>query len=236
MDGSRPGRQLIAPVLTSLGAIGSAILALSCCVAPMALASLGLGSLGLAALTQHARPFFLVLTVLLLGYTTWLSVRNRRRLALAAADCACDVGSARRTARILNITLLAASAGVLVLLASPRLAALGKPPAADPAGTESAQLPPGHPEGVSVSFPVTGVSCEGCAASIQKALSSVEPIDDFRLDVKGARFSFFLASATPPVDRFASAVKALGYGVGAATVTTVAAKAGPSCACHRPGK
>ena len=242
METSRPGRQLVGPLLAGAGAIGSAVLALSCCVAPMALASLGLGSLGAAALTQHARPLFLGLSVAFIGYTTWLNIRNRRRLASAAAACACDVGSARRTARALNVTLFAASIGVVVLLASPRLVALVKPPVTlAPAQALAAAAVAGAPAapagGVKVSFPVTGVACDGCAATIHKALSSVQKIDSFSLDVPNARFSFIVASPNPPLAKFADAVKAAGYVVGPATVTQLgAAPAGSSCACHGAGQ
>lgn len=231
MDTSRPGRQLIAPLLAGAGAIGSAILALSCCVAPMALASLGIGSLGAAALTENVRPIFLGLSILFIGYTTWLNIRNRRRLASAAAACACDVGSAKRTARALNVTLLGAAIGVVVLVASPRLMALAKSPAAAPVPAKiGAQTPA---TGWTVSFPITGVKCDGCAPAIYKALSSVQKIDGFNLDVPNARFSFLVASANPPLDRFAEAVKALGYGVGPGTVTQAASSGtGSKCACH----
>src|ERR1051325_2184458 len=134
MDASRPGRQLIAPLLAGIGAVGSAVLALSCCVAPIALASFGIGSLGAAALSQRARPLFLALSVIFIGVRAWLTIRNRRRLATA---CACDVGSARRTARALNVTLLAVSIAAPILLASLRLVALVSPPAPVAAG-----LPP----------------------------------------------------------------------------------------------
>ena len=150
MDGSRPGRLLTAALLAGAGAIGSALLALSCCVAPLALASLGIGSLGAAALAPHARPFFLGLSVLFIAYTTWLNIRNRRRLADAAAACACAVGSARRTARALNVTLFAASVGVVILFASPRLVAFVKTPAPSP----PAQVAAGAPGGEMVSVPV----------------------------------------------------------------------------------
>lgn len=76
--------------LTAVGGLAAAIAASSCCLAPLALFSLGVSGAWITNLTALApyQPYFIVATLACLGYGYWLVYR--RRTAACAADAACS--------------------------------------------------------------------------------------------------------------------------------------------------
>jgi mercuric ion transport protein len=72
--------------LTAIGGILGAIAASSCCIAPLALFSLGISGAWIGNLTALApyQPYFIVATLACLGYGYWL-VYRRKTIAEGAA-------------------------------------------------------------------------------------------------------------------------------------------------------
>jgi len=97
---------------TVLAALGASI----CCIVPVAVALLGVGSAALGAKLEPFRPYFLALTVLLLGFAFHQAYRPQK----CEPGAACAVPTSRRRSRILLwvVTVVAA-----LLLAFPYYAA-----------------------------------------------------------------------------------------------------------------
>ena len=81
------------------GALTSSLLAAACCLGPLVLVLLGLGGGGMALALKPYRPYFLVLTFLLLGTSFFLVYRN------PVEECgpgeSCTMPRSRRTGKIL---------------------------------------------------------------------------------------------------------------------------------------
>jgi mercuric ion transport protein len=75
--------------LVAAGGIVGAIAASSCCIAPLALFSLGISGAWIGNLTALApyQPYFIAATLACLGYGYWLVYRPRK--AACAEDAAC---------------------------------------------------------------------------------------------------------------------------------------------------
>lgn len=108
-------------VAASASSIVSAILASACCLGPLVLALLGLGGAGALVALKPYQPYFVALTVLLLGTGFYLTYRKPRP-ALAtegSPECACPAPTTRRAGAI---TLWIATILVVSFLVFPMLA------------------------------------------------------------------------------------------------------------------
>jgi mercuric ion transport protein len=86
--GEIPG--VTAARLTAIGGIVGAIAASSCCLAPLALFSLGVSGAWIANLTALApfQPYFIAATVACLGYGYWLVYRRKTVACAEGGACA----------------------------------------------------------------------------------------------------------------------------------------------------
>ena len=76
--------------LVAAGGILGAIAASSCCIAPLALFSLGISGAWIGNLTALApyQPYFIAATLVCLGYGYWLVYRPRKVACAEGATCA----------------------------------------------------------------------------------------------------------------------------------------------------
>lgn len=102
---------------TVVGSVVAATVASACCLGPVVLSALGAGALGAAAVTLESyRPFFLGLTLVLLGaafYTTYHSGHSGKG-EVCRADGSCTTSSRRA-----RIVLWVAAALVILLVTFP---------------------------------------------------------------------------------------------------------------------
>jgi copper chaperone len=61
---------------------------------------------------------------------------------------------------------------------------------------------------------VTGMSCSGCSANVEKALKGVAGVSSVKVDLKGGKASVDYDPAKTTDKDLANAVKKAGYGVG----------------------
>lgn len=144
-------------MLPMLGAISAAIAASSCCIAPSALAVVGLSG---AALAPY-RLYFLAATGVALGVGFWLVYRPQRDA------CGCAVPRTRCAARI-ALWLTAAFAVALMAYAS-----LG---GAGSAGSTEA------PAKATLRLIVSGMDCAKCTDAIAKRLKKVPGVVSATVD------------------------------------------------------
>lgn len=104
------------------GALLSAFLASLCCLGPLLFALLGIGGAGLLVKFEPYRPYFMLLTLGMLGAGFYFTYRKPRVAAPAAASglaCDCAHPGANRLGKVM---LWAATALVIGFLAFPYLA------------------------------------------------------------------------------------------------------------------
>lgn len=99
----------------TLGSLLTAFLSSLCCIGPLILALLGIGGLGFVTQFERYRPFFIVLTILLLGGAFSLTYGRRT---------ACGPGNTcerRGVGRLQHIVLWTATGVALLLMGFPYL-------------------------------------------------------------------------------------------------------------------
>lgn len=166
---------------TSLGAVGAAILASSCCLGPLILALLGAGTIGASGMLERFRPFMVVVALAMLGTALFLTYRRR---PVACNDGSCESSRASHWSRLgmWVVTLI-----VLGILMFPNWSQ-------DffSAGTHS------RLDSSALRFSVSGMTCAGCALTIQKALSEVPGVKGVEVDLESATAKVEVATNSPP--------------------------------------
>ncbi|MBI3952194.1 MAG: copper ion binding protein [Acidobacteria bacterium] len=156
---------------TTLGAaVLAAITASLCCLGPLVAALLGLGSFGAAALFEAWRPYLVGVTFALLGAAFYFMYRKRE---VACADGTCKVSSAPRWNKV---SLWVATVVVILFAAfpyysGPLLAALYRN--ADQKAEQPASPSAPAPQLTKARLTVSGMTCGGCAASLEAALADI---------------------------------------------------------------
>jgi mercuric ion transport protein len=98
--------------LTTIGSILGAIAASSCCIAPLALFSLGISGAWIANLTALApyQPYFIAATLACLGYGYWLVYRRKTAACAEGPACARTLPNRAVMTGLVLATVLVASA------------------------------------------------------------------------------------------------------------------------------
>lgn len=119
---SPPDRSRRFAFTASMSSIVSAFIASACCVGPLVFALLGMGSAGLLVKLEPYRPYFVALTVALLGTGFYFTYRKPKVTATGAGEgpkCACPAPTANRAGKVM---LWMATVLVIIFLAFPYLA------------------------------------------------------------------------------------------------------------------
>lgn len=205
----------------------AAITASLCCLGPLVAALLGLGSFGAAAVFEAWRPYLLGVTASLLATAFYLTYRKRE---VACEDGTCTMGSASRWNKI----ALWIVTGVIVLFAafpyySGRLsAALNRRP-----GELSPSRQPAATERLTkLRMAVKGMTCAGCATSLETALKEVTGVQSATASYEKGEASLEYDPSRMRTDRLVEvvveAVKKAGFTV--ETVTATIPIEGMTCA------
>lgn len=109
-------------VASSVSAVITAVVASACCIGPLVLAALGIGGAGLLLKLESYRPYFIGLTLALLGGGFYVTYRKPKMATaqVGGPECACERPKVHRLGKIL---LWVATVVVAVALAFPYLAA-----------------------------------------------------------------------------------------------------------------
>lgn len=141
------------------GSVAAAVVASACCWLPLGLAAAGLSAGGVAGVFERTRPYFLALTALFLAAGFFFAYR--RQPACAPGDaCATRPGPNRRWTRVF---LWAATTIVVTFAAFPYYSGAIIRDDEDPASEMSNVLV----------FAVDGMTCAGCATTLENALNSI---------------------------------------------------------------
>jgi copper chaperone CopZ len=184
--------------LSVFSALGGAIAASSCCLGPIALASLGVGSGGALFAFERYRPYLLGATAVSLGVAFWVTYRRTRD---AKPECGCETQPGSRAAGRGGRTLLWIVAALSVLFAMIPYLRVGASVQAMPGA--SAAVP------ATLRLQIGGMSCSVCARGIQGTLAEMK-------GVVSAQVDFDSASATVRYDSTATTSRAVFDKIGAA--------------------
>ena len=105
--------------LVAAGGVLGALAASSCCIAPLALFSLGISGAWIGNLTALApyQPYFIAATLVCLGYGYWLVYRPRKVACAEGAACAKPLPNRLVMFGLILATVLVAGALAVDLLA-----------------------------------------------------------------------------------------------------------------------
>ncbi len=188
-----------------LGAIGAAVLASVCCIGPVVLAGLGIGAVTAAQQFAPLRPYFLVLTAVLLGLGFYFAYRKPK----AAAACDGEVCETPRVARWGRPLLWIATVMVVALVTfpyyyGPLRAAFDKPQQSTTAAPEPTRLS-------TVELKVSGMTCSGCAVSVRNALLEISGVASASVDHEAARATVQYDPAKASTAQLIEAVNKTGF-------------------------
>ncbi len=175
-----------AGLLSAAGAVLAALLASACCWLPLLLVGAGASVMGAAAFFETYRPLFLGATGLLLAggfYLTYV-----RAPACAPGEVCASPNP--RLRRLQRVSLWVATVLVVLFATFPSyvgalLGAGDEPP--EPAASVTPAAAPARAE--TRVYTVTGMSCESCAARLQKKLAQIP-------GVRAATIAFDAGTAT----------------------------------------
>jgi copper chaperone CopZ len=182
--------------LAIIGAIGSAAAATSCCLGPLALATLGLGGAGALAVLGAYRIHVFAISGAFLAGASILAYRARR----ATAGAACDCSSAPRAPG--RFALWSAIALVGALLVSPTLLAQmasARSTSVAEAGT------------VTTVIHVAGADCDACQVHLRRALTPVGGFRSLTLNVAAQTVTVAYEPAPGRLEAYVAAINELGY-------------------------
>ena len=161
--------------LTIWGAVMAGLIASLCCLGPLLFAVVGLSAFGLAGISAAARPYLLVLAVVLLAFGFYRAYFRREQTCEPGEACA-----TKRTSRLGRIGLWIASVAVLAFALSPyyagRIAAAlviknSPVPATPPTASTTNYDAKASIETVTIQ--VEGMDCDACEAPIKAALQQI---------------------------------------------------------------
>ncbi|HZP82033.1 MAG TPA: mercuric transporter MerT family protein [Chthonomonadaceae bacterium] len=166
-----------------LGVVVAAIAASSCCILPLLLGAASVGTVGLSAALTPYRPYFIALTVLLLGVAFYFTYRPQK--AGCETDC-CDVKSVR-TQRISRALLWVVTLFTVGALAYPNIAAYRARVSASSVPVVAAVV-----KAQTVLFTIPSMDCAACAVNIADTLKKTPGVYDAKVafDTKQARVRY----------------------------------------------
>ncbi|MEX2303298.1 MAG: copper ion binding protein [Bryobacterales bacterium] len=157
-------------------AIVSGGLASLCCIGPLVAVGLGLGAFGAATLFESLRPYLLVATAALLSGAFYLTYRKQPQEKCEGEACA--VGPHQKSRKIL---LWVVTAAVAALAAFPYYSALFS----GGASTASSTALAASSGSATAVFDVEGMTCAGCAATLENALMKTPGVATVVVSLEG---------------------------------------------------
>ena len=151
-----------------IGAIGASI----CCIGPLVLLALGISGAWIGTLSafETYRPYFMVFTLILLGFAHYRIYKTSKAEACCDTEGACH--TPERT-KFMKTTLWIVTFIALGLMAFPYVAPSFS-------GSAVASTPTASTEQIELT--VHNMTCGGCAITVQKTLSAVDGVERANVD------------------------------------------------------
>jgi len=173
----------------------SAVVASICCLGPVALAILGVSGAGLFSKFAELRPYFIGITLVLLGLAFYLSYRKRE---VICEDGTCKIKSVRKWNKII---LWVATGFIAFFIAFPYLNLSSQNPLSERKGKEI----------VEVTIPVEGMTCFGCEFNVESAVKKLNGISQAKADHQKGKVHVKFEIGQVTVDRILEVIDKAGY-------------------------
>ena len=184
---------------STVAAIGSKL----CCIGPLML-GVGLGASGAAAIIEPFRPYLLGVAVLSLAYSFY-SVYFRREKCADGSSCAAKTPG-KTTKAFLWVTVFVVTAVTFLPFYVGYLAA-----AITPQNETSAFSSAENETNKTVVIDVEGMSCEGCAMTINQTLRKMKGVVSAEASFKDKNVKVVYDPKQITLDEIKQAINALGY-------------------------
>lgn len=193
------------------GSIISAITASLCCIGPLVFVALGMGGFAASALFERLRPYFLGLTLGLLGLAFYVSYRKPKAACADGAVCATGSSKAARWNKIMlwSLTFL-----VIVFAAFPYYAgvlssALARSPGHKTIASASKAEAPRKLSTVVIQ--VQGMTCGACAGIVKASLEKVSGVQSAAVSFEKAEAQVEYNSSQVAMEKLVEAINQTGY-------------------------
>lgn len=187
--------------LAVVGSILTAVIASACCWLPLLLVAFGVSATGISAKFDAVRPYFLVLTVVLLGAGFYFSYFRKQR---------CEPGGACEKPK----PALQRWNRAMLWLATVVVAAVGFFPSYVGliSATGEVDVPPAVAALPRTELRIEGMTCEACATNVRNQLLTVGNVAEATVRYPdGTAIVFFNAGAPPQRNALVEAVARAGY-------------------------
>jgi copper chaperone CopZ len=215
LNGTTPGRSR-AETISKVGAVLSAIMASACCWLPLVLLACGASGAGIAGALDAYRPVFITLAVAFLAAAFYFTYRPRK-VASGSEDCCatahdcCAAPNPASKCRFNMMTLNKVMLWVVTVLA---VAFLFFPQymrfflAEGGCGGPTTD----NPLVRTTTFSVEGMTCEACAALVERAVKDVPGVLSIKVDYGRKRVVVSSEACCPaPTEAVLDALRAAGY-------------------------
>lgn len=156
--------------LASVGGMSAAVIASLCCIGPLLVVFLGVGSIAAFSVFEIYRPYFIGLTVALIGLAFYLTYRKRE---VKCEDGTCKIESASTWAKtgVWTVAVLAGLAVGFPYLGFAPQASVNK-------AVDSTAV---------VILNIDGMDCKACAAGIEGSLANIKGVRKARVDFESGK-------------------------------------------------
>ena len=184
------------------GAIAAAVLASACCLLPVFFGGLGVSALAMAGFFEPIRAYFLGVAAVLLALGFYYSYFRKQKCAPGEA---CEVP--RPGLRRFNRSMLwIGTVAVVALAFFPSYAG------SLVAGETSAVIEAKRAGLEEMSLDIEGMTCEGCATNVEKALNEVPGVRAASVVYEDGKARVFVEPPSPPSHKaLVEAVEKAGY-------------------------
>jgi copper chaperone CopZ/NADH:ubiquinone oxidoreductase subunit 3 (subunit A) len=201
LGGTTPGRSR-AETISKVGTVLSAVMASACCWLPLVLLAFGVSGAGIAGSLDAYRPLFITLTAAFLAAAFYFTYRPRKAESASEDCCAtahdcCAAPGPTSKRRFNMMTLNKMMLWVVTVIA---IAFLFFPNYMKffLSGGGSGEPATNNPLVRTTTFSVEGMTCEGCAALVEKAVKDVPGVLSVKVDFDRKRAVVTSEACCPP--------------------------------------
>jgi len=184
--------------ILNTGSILTAFFASLCCIGPIIFAILGLGGAGIFLGLETYRPYLIVLTIIFLGISFYLTYR-KREVVCEDGSCIIQKGSKWSKISLWMITLFA-----VLFMVFPYINL----------GNDSVVSDITNSQLTEVTIPVEGMTCASCNIAVETAVNKLDGIHSVKADFESKSASVIFDDQIVSLKEIIDTINILGYKAG----------------------